>query len=79
MVDGARALSRARGDGFVAGVWLENDGDRADQATAAARPLWQAAGDGMAAQVDGLRLWLVRVSARLPKPKAPARSMISSF
>ena len=57
MVDGARALSRARGDGFVAGVWLENDGDRADQATAAARPLWQAAGDGMAAQVDGLRLW----------------------
>ena len=57
MADGARALSRARGDGFVAGVWLENDGDRADQATAAARPLWQAEGNGMAAQIDGLRLW----------------------
>ena len=35
--DGLRALSRPRGDGFVARVWLENDGDGADQAAAAAR------------------------------------------
>ncbi|WP_409077737.1 ComEC/Rec2 family competence protein [Roseovarius sp. SCSIO 43702] len=32
-----RALSKARGAGFVALNWLENDGDRADQATASAR------------------------------------------
>ena len=29
-----RALSKQRGDGFVAGVWLENDGDNSDQETA---------------------------------------------
>ncbi|CTQ32976.1 ComEC/Rec2 family competence protein [Jannaschia rubra] len=33
-----RWLSREKGASFVAGVWLENDGDGADQATAAARP-----------------------------------------
>ncbi|MEO0830548.1 MAG: competence protein, partial [Pseudomonadota bacterium] len=32
-----RALSKPRGDGFAASVWLENDGDGADQKTAAAR------------------------------------------
>lgn len=32
-----RLLSRERGAGFVAGSWLENDGDPADQAEAAAR------------------------------------------
>ena len=32
-----RALSRPKGDGFAAELWLENDGDRADQAVAAAR------------------------------------------
>lgn len=33
-----RALSAARGAGFAARQWLENDGDGADQATAAQRP-----------------------------------------
>lgn len=32
------ALSRAKGEGFAASVWLENDGDPALQAHAAARP-----------------------------------------
>lgn len=32
-----RALSKPRGDGFAASSWLENDGDPADQATAAGR------------------------------------------
>jgi len=32
-----RALSKAKGAGFVAGVWLENDGDGADQVAGAAR------------------------------------------
>ncbi|WP_245706298.1 ComEC/Rec2 family competence protein [Ruegeria marina] len=37
MTDEGRALSKPRGAGFIADVWLENDGDGADQATAAAR------------------------------------------
>ncbi|MEO1795599.1 MAG: ComEC/Rec2 family competence protein [Pseudomonadota bacterium] len=32
-----RVLSKERGDGFVASIWLENDGDSADQAAAYAR------------------------------------------
>ncbi len=32
-----RALNKPKGDGFVAGAWLENDGDGADQEEAAAR------------------------------------------
>ncbi|MCK0150975.1 ComEC family competence protein [Marivita sp. S6314] len=38
MTPEGRALSRPKGTGFVAGVWLENDGQGADQETAAA--LW---------------------------------------
>jgi competence protein ComEC len=37
MEEGGRALSRERGDGFVAEVWLENDGDAATQEEAAHR------------------------------------------
>ena len=37
MGEGGRALSRPRGDGFVARIWLENDGDPASQEEAAAR------------------------------------------
>lgn len=44
-----RALSRARGDGFVARVWLENDGDLASQETAADR--WDMR-DGQVARTD---------------------------
>ncbi len=32
-----RDLSKSKGSGFVAGVWLENDGDKPDQKQAAAR------------------------------------------
>ncbi|KIC25274.1 MULTISPECIES: ComEC/Rec2 family competence protein [unclassified Leisingera] len=47
-----RALSRAKGQGFTAEIWLENDGDPATQPVAAARweegldriPVWQGAG-----------------------------------
>lgn len=38
MGPGGRVLSDARGGGFAARNWLENDGDLSDQATAAARP-----------------------------------------
>ena len=37
MTDQGRALSRPRGDGFVARNWLEADGDEAEQEEAAAR------------------------------------------
>ncbi|WP_424833555.1 ComEC/Rec2 family competence protein [Ruegeria sp.] len=43
MTDGGRALSKAKGSGFVASVWLENDGDGADQPHAATR--WPPASD----------------------------------
>ena len=39
MTSEGRALSRAKGDGFVAQVWLENDGVLSDQATSSVR--WQ--------------------------------------
>jgi competence protein ComEC len=52
-----RALSRPRGDGFVAGVWLENDGDSATQEEAASRTGWRETGAGVSITLDGLRIW----------------------
>jgi competence protein ComEC len=37
MTDAGRALSKAKGAGFIAENWLENDGDASDQAAAYAR------------------------------------------
>ncbi len=37
MTPAGRALSKPKGAGFVASIWLENDGDAAQQATAATR------------------------------------------
>ncbi|WP_037315747.1 ComEC/Rec2 family competence protein [Ruegeria halocynthiae] len=37
MTDQGRALSKEKGSGFVASVWLENDGDGVDQIKAASR------------------------------------------
>lgn len=42
MTEEGRALSKTRGAGFAAAVWLENDGDAAERAVAAAR--WPDAG-----------------------------------
>ena len=44
MTDRGRALSKARGDGFAAESWLENDGDGAVQAEAAERPAFRTEG-----------------------------------
>jgi competence protein ComEC len=57
MTPEGRTLSRPRGDGFVAGVWLENDGDGATQEAAAARQGWSTAGAGVSTEIDGLRVW----------------------
>ena len=56
MTPEGRALSKPRGDGFAAGSWLENDGDRADQAAAHGRAVF---GDGPVrlVQVEELRLY----------------------
>lgn len=51
-----RALTRPRGEGFVARNWLEADGDSADQARAAAR-LGQHDGDGVRFEFAG-QVWL---------------------
>ena len=37
MMDSGRALSKAKGNGFAAGIWLENDGNPVPQDEAAAR------------------------------------------
>jgi competence protein ComEC len=57
LAEDGRALSRARGDGFVAGLWLENDGDDADQARAAARSGWIEDGAGMALALADMSIW----------------------
>ena len=52
-----RALSRERGDGFIAGIWLENDGDDAPREEASARVPPGGPGAGpWAAAVAGLRV-----------------------
>ncbi len=52
-----RGLSRTRGNGFVARIWLENDGDLADQTTAAARPIWGADGAGHLTRIGNWSVW----------------------
>lgn len=56
LTEKGRALSKPKGAGFVAGVWLENDGDGNDQANAAAR--WPVANDARIREIDtsGIRV-----------------------
>lgn len=56
MTDQGRALSKPRGAGFAARVWLAADGDGADQALAAARPGFAPVPGGAAVDVPGGRL-----------------------
>lgn len=57
LTEQGRALSRPRGDGFVAGIWLENDGDPVDQATAATRAAWTDVDEGRFTTLGALTLW----------------------
>lgn len=62
MTDGGRALSKAKGGGFLARTWLENDGDAVDQPTAAAR--WPGeVGQGLAGMPLG-RGKLIHISGK---------------
>jgi competence protein ComEC len=51
MTDTGRALNKARGGGFVAGIWLENDGDAALQDDAALR--WDSRSDAIPVRALG--------------------------
>jgi competence protein ComEC len=55
MTGEGRAVSKARGDGFAATSWLENDGDGADQAAASARAGFSGEDGARAFHVAGLR------------------------
>ncbi len=56
MTPEGRVLNRARGQGFAAEVWLENDGDGATQAGAHARPGLARTEDGVTFTVAGLSI-----------------------
>jgi competence protein ComEC len=51
-----RALTKARGDGYVAETWADNDGEVLAQDVAAARPGWQGEGRVLRAEAGGLTL-----------------------
>lgn len=55
-----RALSSEKGDGFVAGIWMENDGNPVPQDRAAARPGLRTAPRITEAQIGPWRLRQVR-------------------
>jgi competence protein ComEC len=70
MTEGGRALSRAKGAGFVAKNWLEDDGDLSDQVTAHARGLF-AATKGRAEAAWGGRA-IVQLTGRTAPDRAAA-------
>jgi competence protein ComEC len=86
MTEAGRAVSRAKGSGFIAEVWLENDGQGLDQAAAAA--LWETripkvrhlSGKREAAGYDGCGDGaLVIASADLPDmPQAPTCTVLDA-
>ena len=77
MTPDGRALSKPRGAGFAAQVWLENDGDKVDQPTAAARPGWR---DGVA-MLDGVEIhhvWGRGGTERAAEACIPGRIVITT-
>jgi competence protein ComEC len=56
MTPEGRALSKPKGQGFAAQSWLEDDGDFADQETAAQRPGFERASGEVVASVAGLTI-----------------------
>jgi competence protein ComEC len=74
LTEEGRALSRARGDGFVAGVWLENDGDGATQEDAA-RDGWRPEGAGVSIARRVCASGTGQGAARWRRPRRPAPPM----
>lgn len=74
-----RALSSARGGGFAARSWLENDGDLADQPAAAARPGFdgpRGARRFSMAGIEGVALKGKGAADRIPEACATAQLVI---
>ncbi len=58
MTPEGRAISKPSGGAFVVSTWLQEDGDMADQETAAARPAWTGdRRDRLAALSGGWQVW----------------------
>ncbi len=70
MTPEGRALSKPRGDGFTASVWLENDGDPAEQDAAAARRGFSGEKGALYADLGPLRL--AALSGRGATERVPA-------
>ena len=70
-----RSLSRSRGEGFTARVWLENDGDAVEQKTAGARPALARSRDLFEADLPagGRLVW---TSVAEPEPEICAKAAI---
>ena len=71
-----RALSKPRGDGFAARVWLENDGTAATQEEAAARPGFETV-VGLRGVPD-LGIWIVEEPADLSPELCDAATLLVS-
>ncbi|KQI68598.1 competence protein [Loktanella sp. 3ANDIMAR09] len=69
MTPEGRALSRPTGNGFVATIWLENDGAPADQAVAAARAGFLTQGAVVSATIGPLHIVQVRGKTELARLK----------
>ncbi len=65
MTPSGRALSRPRGDGFIARNWLEADGDAAEQSEAAARPAFDDVEGGRRIVIGG-ETWVSLTGTRSP-------------
>lgn len=70
-----RSLSRPRGEGFTARVWLENDGDAVEQKAAGARPALARSRDVFEADLPagGRLIW---TGAAVPAPDACTKAAI---
>ncbi len=69
---GLRQLNRAKGNGFAARVWLENDGDGRDQRTAARRALFKDGEDDWTLPVGSRKIAYVW-SGKIPNAALSAR------
>ncbi len=70
MTADGRALSKPKGDGFTATVWLENDGDNVEQIEAAERDGFRGVKGARYADIGGLRL--AALSGRGAREQVPA-------
>lgn len=76
--DATRSLSRERGDGFAARIWLENDGDATTQAIAATRTGWRDVDAGHVTQIGDYTLWhgAGRAASRVVEPACAAFDIV---